>query len=81
MVRLVRGSWLVRDFSPEMVPDAPAEAVRLAGGARKRRRGAKTTTGADSGKRSHEGLRGALPAQDANEGHAKTAPVKWGIRG
>ena len=32
-------------------PDAPAEAVRLAGDARKRRRGAKATTGTDSGKR------------------------------
>ena len=62
-------------------PDAPAEAVRLAGGARARRRGAKATTGRGTAVSTSGHDRAALPAQDARTGRAEMAQIRRKVIG
>lgn len=62
-------------------PDAHAEAVQLAARPRRRRGGVKATTGTSAPATTSGGDRAATGHQSAKESHAKTAPVKWGIRG
>lgn len=50
-------------------PDAPAEAVRLAAGTRKRRRGAVTRSKARTGEYPSGEARALAPPQNANAGH------------